>query len=85
MTTQPGDLRPASDLTPWDELHLLTDSQDLSATLAHLGRSELRAAHLKSAEVTGMIVRVEDADLAEVWATDSSRPFAVGSLYVRVR
>lgn len=84
MTTQPGDLRQASDLTH-GALDLLTDSQDVSGALAHLGGAELDGAHLARGEVTGLLVRVADADLAEVWATDSHRPFAVGSLYVRVR
>lgn len=80
MTTRPGDIRPASALAP--ELYLMTDSQDIRATLLTLGDPELEAAGVTRAHLTALLT---DAEQGEVWAAETRRPYDAASSYTRVR
>lgn len=79
MTTRPGDILPAHDLTA---LYLMTDSQDIRATLTTLSDPELEAAGVARAHVTALLT---DADQGEVWAAETRRPYDAATSYTRVR
>lgn len=80
---------------------LLTDSQEVRATvdaltlaelgalaLAELGAldlAELGALDLVADDASGAIVCAHDGEMVEIWLTDSARPFDVSATYTRAR
>ena len=56
---------------------LLTDSQDINSALQFI------PCDWKN-DITALLVRSIDADSEEVWATESSRPFAASNDYYRI-
>ena len=52
-----------------------TDSTDLRALQEYLPGV---------GEFTGAVVEIRDGDYAEIWVTDSARPYELGSAYTRV-
>ena len=70
-----NEVRPASEITGEDFVYL-SDSQDLES-LHH-------SIPVCPDGMTGALVRIGDGDYAEVWVTESSRPYSVNAMYERI-
>lgn len=75
---KPGDIRAAGELQGRD-YQLVTDSQDIAATLEHVATRRLFGA--KRSAITGAIVSVGEGEYKEVWLTDWSRAFDIAAQY----
>lgn len=64
---------------------LLTDSQEVRATVDALTLAELGALDLVADDASGAIVCAHDGEMVEIWLTDSARPFDVSATYTRAR
>jgi hypothetical protein len=63
---------------PGPTFQLVPDSQDIRETLQSIGKSDL------ADKITGLLVKVGDAEYLEVWATESSRPYSIYAEYTRI-
>lgn len=57
---------------------LLTDSQDIAAVLASIGRSDWIA------DATAVVVQADDGDYDAVWVSDAARPYVFTALFERL-
>ncbi len=75
MINPNGTLKRAEDITG-DEFVYVSDSQDLESL--HHSIPALPDG------MTAAFVLIEDGDYAEVWVTESSRPYSVNAIYERI-
>ena len=78
MNREVGTLATAEDLTFGfrTEHTYVSDSQDLESLHHNLP--------VCPDGMTGAFIAVEDGDYAEVWVTESSRPYSVNAVYERI-
>lgn len=67
-----------------DEHVLIYDSEKIKGVLSYVNAKKVTTLFDGPEDVTGAIVKVGDAELSEVWLTDSTRPFDVTARYFRV-
>lgn len=67
-----------------DEHVLIYDSEEIKGVLSYVDAKKVTTLFDGPEDVTGAIVKVGDAELSEVWLTDSTRPFDVTARYFRV-
>lgn len=67
-----------------DEHVLIYDSERIRGVLNYVDSRKVKTMFDGPEDVTGAIVKVGNAELSEVWLTDSTRPFDVTARYFRV-